>query len=808
MPPLFPEDTAVMARRLARLALLLLPLCAFVACGGDDGGTAAAPTATVSPPATAIPTNTSTAAPPPSATASPEALATSTEPPTPTATEEPTPTATEEPTPTVAPTSFSARGSIGQVYVLDLQPDAPVELLSGGGAVVGSGSADAQGAFLFREVDPGDGYRVATGQGEERQVSASLRVTLPEEAPDESFYASQTLVAGYQYIETRDGTKLAVNVLLPGPIDGGPYPTVIEYSGYDPANPTSPQPTTLLANALGYAAVGINMRGSGCSGGAFDFFETLQVTDGFDAVEIVAAQPWVRGNKVGMVGISYPGISQLFVAHLQPPGLAAIAPLAVIADIAQGILYPGGILNNGFAVGFAADRQRDALPGGQPWAQARMDAGDQICIDNQKLRFQSADLFQRIEDNPYYVPEVADPLSPQSFVDRIEVPVFLAGAWQDEQTGGYFATMIDRFTGTDRARFTLVNGNHIEPLGPAVLTRWMEFLDLFVAERKPVRSPLAPLIAQVVNDSTFRAPGVLALEPDRFADVDTYEEALARWDAESRVRVLFESGAGGAPGAPVATFELSFDAWPIPGLEARAWYLDAGGRLVPEGPADEGADSFLYDSSRSQLTNYPGPFEDVWRADVSWDWRPPEAGKGLAWTSDPLAETLVMAGSASVDLWLQATAADVDLQVTLSEVRPDGNETYVQSGWLRASHRQLDQERSTELRPVPTHLEADAAPLPPGEFVAARVEVYPFAHVFRAGSRIRIAVGAPGGDRAAWKFEALTADGEVQVRIGRSAAMPSRIVLPVVPGAAAPAGLPPCPSLRGQPCRPDPEAAG
>jgi predicted acyl esterase len=46
------------------------------------------------------------------------------------------------------------------------------------------------------------------------------------------------------------------------------------------------------------------MRGTGCSGGAFDFFERLQSLDGYDLVETVARQPWVLHNRVGMAGIS------------------------------------------------------------------------------------------------------------------------------------------------------------------------------------------------------------------------------------------------------------------------------------------------------------------------------------------------------------------------------------------------------------------------------------------------------------------------------------------------------------------------
>ena len=104
--------------------------------------------------------------------------------------------------------------------------------------------------------------------------------------------------------------------------------------------------------------------------------------------------------------------------------------------------------------------------------------------------------------------------------------------------------------------------------------------------------------------------------------------------------------------------------------------------------------------------------------------------------------------------------------------------------------------------PVQTHLMQDAADLPSGQFVEARVELFPFAYVFRAGSRIRISVEAPGASRPRWAFAALSANGQVINTIGRSATMSSRIVLPVVPGVQVTTPLPPCPSLRGEPCRP------
>ena len=119
--------------------------------------------------------------------------------------------------------------------------------------------------------------------------------------PPESAYAAQKIGDGYGYLRTRDGTLLSMTVKLPGPADKGPYPTVIEYSGYSPADPKSPQPSTLIASGLGYATVGINMRGTGCSGGAFDYFEQLQSTDGYDASR---RSPRSRGSRTTRSGWS------------------------------------------------------------------------------------------------------------------------------------------------------------------------------------------------------------------------------------------------------------------------------------------------------------------------------------------------------------------------------------------------------------------------------------------------------------------------------------------------------------------------
>jgi putative CocE/NonD family hydrolase len=260
-------------------------------------------------------------------------------------------------------------------------------------------------------------------------------------------------------------------VTLPGPLDNGPYPTVVDYSGYAPSKPGEPigsyeflcdslpvlcdapnDPSATIAALFGYATVGVNIRGTGCSGGAYDFFETLQLLDGYDVIETVAAQPWVANHKIGMVGLSYPGITQMFVAAQRPPSLAAIAPLSVIGS-AHTTMLPGGMLNDGFALEWVSSVINEAEPYGQGWEQARVDAGDQLCAENQLLHGQLVDNVAQARTTMFYDPAQHDRYNPATFVDQIEVPVFLAGAWQDEQTGPYFFPLLSRFTRSPSTRW-------------------------------------------------------------------------------------------------------------------------------------------------------------------------------------------------------------------------------------------------------------------------------------------------------------------------------------------------------------------
>jgi uncharacterized protein len=511
-----------------------------------------------------------------------------------------------------------------------------------------------------------------------------------------------------------------------------------------------------------------------------------------------------------MMGISYGGISQLFTAATNPPSLAAISPLSVL-DSTQSTLYPGGILNTGFAVAWAQERIHDAKAAsatdGQPWAHKRIQEGDQTCAANQALHPEAVDLMAKIRANDHYVPEVADPLSPLTFVDKIKVPTFMACQWTDEQTGGHCPTLAGKFTGTSRKWFTFTNGTHVDSLAPENFNRWYDFLQLYVAKKAPItNSALIKAAAPVIYQEAMGITGV-TLPNDPIQTQPTYEGALAAFEALPAIRVLFDNGAGGTqPGHPVPGFERSWPSWPIPRTKARTFYLSGNGKLKYTGPPETPEfDSFTADAHARPLTNFTGNTAagtgGLWTATPQYQWAQSPAGKAVSYVTNPLKRPKTVIGGGAVHVYVKSSTPNVDLQATISEVRPDGKETFVQGGWVRANERKLDAAKSTPLEPVLSLRAADVEPMPSHVWVEVVIPLYYQGHVYRTGSRIRLVIAAPNGDQPIWSFSETDPPGTSELSLALTKLTPSRLVLPLVPGVSVPTGLPPCPGLRGEPCR-------
>jgi putative CocE/NonD family hydrolase len=125
--------------------------------------------------------------------------------------------------------------------------------------------------------------------------------------------------------------------------------------------------------------------------------------------------------------------------------------------------------------------------------------------------------------------------------------------------------------------------------------------------------------------------------------------------------------------------------------------------------------------------------------------------KLLAYTSDPLAAGIVVAGSPLAKFTLATMATDGEVIVYLEHVAPNGAVTYLTEGALRLAHRKLSAEANAVFSsdPLHTYLAADVRPMAPGQPAAIEIALSPVAVVFRRGDRIRVAIAGADADNLA-----------------------------------------------------------
>ena len=759
---------------------------------------------------------------------------------------------------------LQANGSVDEAWLSGANPGDRITLMQHNSAVsnvANPGTADSLGSLIIRNLTPGPGYRWVDNTTTQHTSTFSVLAPGVNPAADSTLYNGQPLHQGLNYITMRDGIQLAATVRYPygGTCSAAsPCPTVIEYSGYNVAGPTDPIPAILaqalhtpctncgdpnllpdtatavgsvLARVSGFATVSLQMRGTGCSGGAFDLFGYPSDYDAYDAVEIVAHQSWVAHHKVGMVGISYSGLSEFPSAGTDPPDLAAIAPMSPTDDLFS-TGYPGGIYNDGFAASWIAARiddaqgaasyrngqliQRSPTPVanvGQPWTYYEIDAelassgGTSTCLADQALHNQSESLASLVGPQlvapgtgPGRQPSLFDPRSMSEWASHVKVPIFLSGALQDEQTGPQWPALIDAVPKSTPLYSNMVNGGHIDSTDPQTISRWLEFLDIYVADEVPT-APSA-LASAVLDGFTGFASGVSAQAPlpaIRFTGDTSVAAARADFAAQTPlVRVLFDNGAGSAgPGDIQSTYSADFSSWPPAGA-VESLYLGRKGTLNPTAPAQQKSATFTLDPSARPATSLPAS-GNAWAANPGWDWTTVPATDGIAFETTPFTTTTTIVGPATLDLWIKSATPVEDFQATITEVRPSAaQEEYVTSGFLRSSN-QVDLSDSTPLFTDPSYLGSDARNLSASDYTLVKIPIDPVVHTFRPGTGLRVVISAPGGDRPVWEFATL--DHGQSAKVGLGGVTASSLVVNVVPGVAATPTLPACGSLRGEPCR-------
>jgi predicted acyl esterase len=162
--------------------------------------------------------------------------------------------------------------------------------------------------------------------------------------------------------------------------------------------------------------------------------------------------------------------------------------------------------------------------------------------------------------------------------------------------------------------------------------------------------------------------------------------------------------------------------WPLARTQFVPLYLDAAsGRLDGNPPASES--SLRYDATSKA-------------SEAHFDYRFDAAGE--------------VSGHMKLRLWVEIEAGnDADLFVAIQKLDASGTVVPfcwyalydtgpVALGWLRASHRALDPERSRPEQPFHRHTREE--PLVPGEPVAVDIEIWPSATSFATGETLRVIV--------------------------------------------------------------------
>src|SRR5437762_6188146 len=149
------------------------------------------------------------------------------------------------------------------------------------------------------------------------------------------------------WIPLSDGTRLAARIWLPANAEENPVPAILEPIPYRKNDFTAAADAgrNRYFAAHGYAAVRVDIRGSGDSDGLLvDEYTEQEQLDACEVIAWLAEQPWCSG-RVGLIGVSWGGFAALQIAARRPPALAAIVTVASTDDrYADDVHYMGGCL--------------------------------------------------------------------------------------------------------------------------------------------------------------------------------------------------------------------------------------------------------------------------------------------------------------------------------------------------------------------------------------------------------------------------------------------------------------------------------
>lgn len=482
------------------------------------------------------------------------------------------------------------------------------------------------------------------------------------------------------WIPMPDGIRLAARIWMPDTAEAAPVPAILEYIPYRKRDNTRVRDSMIqhYMAGYGYAAVRVDMRGSGDSEGVLmDEYILQEQEDGLAVLRWIADRPWCDGN-IGMIGISWGGFNGLQIAARRPPALKAVITVCSTDDrYADDVHYMGGCLlgdNLSWASTMFAYNSCPPDPEivGKRWRamwRKRLE-GSGLWVANW-LRHQRRDAYWKhgsiCED-----------------WEAIQVPVFAVSGWAD----GYSNAVFRLLKNLRVPRRGLIGPwshkyPHVGRPGPAIgwlqeCRRWWDHW-LKGEETGMMNEPMLRVYMQEsVPPNSFYAirPGRWVGEPEWPTQQVTCEEYLL-----APLHLL-------PAGTPIREEALTLESPLRSGLFAGKWCSYSA---PPDLPGDQREDD----------------------------------GGALTFDTKKLPEPVDILGAPEVELELDVNRPAAMVAVRLSDVRPEGPITRITYGLLNLTHRNNHEQPEV---------------LEPGRRYRVRIGMNHVAQHFPAGHRIRLAV--------------------------------------------------------------------
>ncbi|KAK5061242.1 hypothetical protein LTR84_007784 [Exophiala bonariae] len=438
----------------------------------------------------------------------------------------------------------------------------------------------------------------------------------------------------------------------------------------------------------GYACFRIDSRGTGRSPGYLDIFSPREMKDFYNCIEWIADRSWCTGS-VGLSGISYYAASQWLVASLQPPHLKAMVAWEGFADWYRDVGRHGGIQSNVFM---------------ERW------------FANQVLSVQHG-----------YPEAIIDPW----LGERASGPDILTEEQLDQNRADPGRDISERPLDDDYYRQRSAIWNKVE----------VPFLSCANLAGHGLH-PRGNFEAFMSANSKYKW---LSCHPGRHEEWYYLDQGM---DLQKRFFDYFLKGEqNGWESTPPVTlrerrpFDDQFTvvrheaSWPLPNTKWTKIFL---------GTDDRQASTLSWLSIGKQ-------------GSVNFN-----ASTGeLVFHSAPLEQELEITGPMAAKLFAASSTSDMDLFLTLRAYAPNGREvdfegtldprTPLSQGWLRASHRKLDMQKSLPYRPFLAHDEQQ--PLEPGKPYELDIEVLPTHIILPKGFTLALQISGKDFERPAQNAE-------------------------------------------------------